>query len=145
MTGRIIGKIDRDIHKYWLSWNEDGHPMRKKVYAYSEADAESTILPRYNPKAVAVKDRTIYFPGETVSKRDRIWIRDHGVCQLCGYYIWDEKQISLDHIRPKSRKGSNHIDNLQLAHKKCNSKKGSKMVSVPKGQEYPNYIIINPS
>lgn len=31
--------------------------------------------------------------------------------------------ISIDHIYPKSRGGSNEIDNLQLAHCKCNSQK----------------------
>lgn len=84
--------------------------------------------------------------GSVVSakKRERIIIRDRGCCQLCGYYIHDPTQISIDHKVPKSRKGKNTYMNLWLAHKECNHKKGSKILP-PQKHEYPDYVVINPS
>lgn len=43
------------------------------------------------------------------------------VCALCSQPGAD----TLDHIKPLSQGGRNHIDNLQPAHRACNSKKGT--------------------
>ena len=51
-------------------------------------------------------------------------------CEICGEEIntktkSKKKRLSIDHIVPKSRGGSNDIDNLQLSHCKCNSDKNN--------------------
>lgn len=55
---------------------------------------------------------------------DDLWERDGGVCQLC-FRPCDRSQASRDHIRPRSRGGSDNPNNLQLAHRLCNQLKGS--------------------
>jgi 5-methylcytosine-specific restriction endonuclease McrA len=84
---------------------------------------------------------------------ERIIVRDRGCCQICGYYIHDKSQITLDHIQPKQKNGPTTFDNLQLAHKKCNSEKGCKWprlniwvdIEFERTREYNDYIIINAS
>jgi len=49
-------------------------------------------------------------------------------CLACG----SEKNISLDHIIPIHKKGTNTIDNLQPLCKSCNSKKGTKVIDYRK-------------
>lgn len=49
--------------------------------------------------------------------------RDGDMCKLCNKKLGID--ISVDHIYPKSLGGSNDMENLQLAHKKCNSDKRS--------------------
>ncbi|MBR9834336.1 MAG: HNH endonuclease [Alphaproteobacteria bacterium] len=39
--------------------------------------------------------------------------------------IWARQRATLDHIRPKSKGGSDAEDNLQLAHARCNKLKGA--------------------
>lgn len=67
--------------------------------------------------------------------------RDHNQCQICGLFVdWsdyiqkDTSKIcgrmypSIDHITPISLGGLHSWDNVQLAHRKCNSRKGNKYV-----------------
>lgn len=51
-------------------------------------------------------------------------------CSLCGHPIWhsghDKQALTLDHIVPVSRGGTNDANNLRPAHRGCNSKRGNR-------------------
>lgn len=49
------------------------------------------------------------------------------LCGLCGYYITDESEITVDHIIPKSRGGANNVMNFQPAHLTCNANKSNNL------------------
>ena len=56
--------------------------------------------------------------------RQTIYLRDDGRCQYCGVLVRD-KDATLDHVLPLCRGGSKRAwDNLVLACKRCNHKKG---------------------
>lgn len=52
-----------------------------------------------------------------------VWVRDRGVCQLCGQPI-APADVSMDHRRPRFFGGRATVENLQLAHQRCNSLRG---------------------
>ena len=65
--------------------------------------------------------------------------RSGGICALCGkvcdyldyrldnnIFIAGNNYPSIDHIKPLSKGGSHTWDNIQLAHKRCNSIKSNK-------------------
>lgn len=58
------------------------------------------------------------------------------VCGLCGYDIDmslrfpDKRAVSIDHIVPYSMGGTRDMDNLQLAHYSCNSRKQASDITV---------------
>lgn len=67
--------------------------------------------------------------------------RDHNQCQICGLFVnWDDyiktdKTIicgdmypSIDHIRPISLGGLHSWDNVQLAHRGCNTRKSNRYI-----------------
>jgi hypothetical protein len=54
-----------------------------------------------------------------------IYARDGYKCTYCG----SKKDLSVDHIVPVSRGGSNENDNLVTACRSCNSSKGDKMLN----------------
>lgn len=67
---------------------------------------------------------TLTWKGEWMRNRDLVRERDAGVCQICGRPI--EGHGTIDHIVPKSKGGTNELSNLQLAHERCNQRKGNR-------------------
>lgn len=85
------------------------------------------------------------YEGITIDKDitvQKLAKRDHDKCQLCGLPVdWNDKHKtdkavicgdmypSIDHIIPISSGGLHAWDNVQLAHRICNTRKGNKVVS----------------
>lgn len=53
----------------------------------------------------------------------RMLASQNGLCGICGKPA-KPKECNLDHITPKSKGGSNRLENLQAAHRECNTLKG---------------------
>jgi len=49
-------------------------------------------------------------------------------CFFCGNSV-DYSKITVEHLHPRSKGGTNHISNLEIAHSYCNSFVGSLSVS----------------
>ncbi len=76
--------------------------------------------------SVIILQRVVKFRLTTPTcSRKGIFQRDQNMCQYCSVKFTD-KELTLDHILPKSRGGKNTWDNLVAACKKCNQKKGDR-------------------
>ena len=53
-----------------------------------------------------------------------VYKRDNGTCRECGY---QGEYIEYDHIHPRSKGGTNTVDNIQLLCRKCNLKKSNRV------------------
>lgn len=56
--------------------------------------------------------------------RWEIWERDNFTCKICG----SKKYLEVDHIFPESKGGDTDLSNLQTLCKRCNGKKGNKIL-----------------
>ncbi|MDE0330130.1 MAG: HNH endonuclease signature motif containing protein [Anaerolineaceae bacterium] len=78
-------------------------------------------------------------PPPTPRKRDRglrerefdaLFRRDRGECGICGLPFdmlnFNPSSIEVDHIKPRAAGGTDDLDNLQLAHARCNQRKGAR-------------------
>lgn len=67
----------------------------------------------------------------------RVRDRDNDTCQLC--FEWVDPSLpptdgwggTVDHILPKSMGGQRFMENLRLAHRRCNSWRGDRDVALP--------------
>lgn len=50
--------------------------------------------------------------------------RQEGVCGGCGI-LFPFRNLTVDHVVPRAKGGSDHLDNLQLLCGACNSMKGT--------------------
>lgn len=63
----------------------------------------------------------------TKELRQKIMIRDHYTCQVCGKYMPDEVGLQIDHIIPVSKGGKTIASNLQVLCSKCNGSKSNRI------------------
>jgi len=61
----------------------------------------------------------------TPEQKTRIMVKFDFKCIRCGV----EKNLSIDHIVPRTKGGGNDDENLQVLCKKCNASKGNKIIS----------------
>ena len=66
--------------------------------------------------------------------RHRLYGEQEGICAGCGTHF-PFRVMDVDHILPRSRGGTDHIDNLQLLCSGCNRSKGSKTMAEWKAQQ----------
>jgi 5-methylcytosine-specific restriction endonuclease McrA len=60
------------------------------------------------------------------SKREQL-VKEYGSrCWWCGVEL-SKKQLTLDHLKPKSLGGSHSLENLRLACRKCNASRGNSL------------------
>jgi 5-methylcytosine-specific restriction endonuclease McrA len=65
-------------------------------------------------------------PNQKRAKKAQL-ISDYGSrCWWCGHCL-SEKKLTLDHLKPKSRGGSNSLENLRLACFPCNNSRGNSL------------------
>jgi len=65
----------------------------------------------------------------TQQKRIAIYLRDGLACAYCGDTL-EEAQMSIDHIKPRSKGGSNAASNLITSCLKCNQCRGDRPINL---------------
>ena len=61
-------------------------------------------------------------------KRLALYLRDGLACVYCGVSLEDGAVLTLDHLRPVSKGGSNEASNLVTACQTCNSRRKNRTV-----------------
>lgn len=78
--------------------------------------------------SIRIYGRTKRWPKKL---RARIFRRDNYTCKGCGKQFdhsdWKGKGLTIDHVIPVSKGGSNRDHNLQTMCSDCNHKKGSEI------------------
>lgn len=116
--------------------NPHRYLIQAKQWASANRSKSRTIKAAWkgrNPDAVFeyAARRTARIRGSSRLERiDRAAIvrRDGSMCYLCNGHL-TRLQITLDHVYPVSRGGTHTADNLRVACRACNSRKGSRLLS----------------
>ncbi len=100
--------------------------LDNRVYLVEEYEEpfRSEKLEFGTPCVIAMKDYVKVPPQRFAVTRTGIFVRDDYECQYCG-----APAENLDHVIPQSKGGQNTWENLVASCIKCNSFKGSRMLS----------------
>jgi 5-methylcytosine-specific restriction endonuclease McrA len=58
--------------------------------------------------------------------RRNVYLRDTFRCQYCGR-VFDERELTLDHVVPRDRGGKTNWENIVTACSRCNSRKANRL------------------
>lgn len=96
-------------------------------YVILEYDGERTLNKGVHriPSVVVLKYRAKVPYNKATNGRMLIYHRDGYRCQFCAKHF-KAADLTLDHVQPKSRGGSNRPENLVTACKDCNNRKGAR-------------------
>jgi 5-methylcytosine-specific restriction endonuclease McrA len=73
------------------------------------------------PLIIRLLNYISFYKKRLTPTRNRIYKRDNHQCVYCG----SKKQLTIDHVIPKSRGGNNEWENLVTSCFKCNAKKSN--------------------
>jgi len=92
-------------------------------YKYFDLCVSDKIIP-YKIEADKIQETKNGLSNNWISikRRLEIYTRDGFKCLICGVI----DNLTLDHVIPRSKGGSNDSSNLQTLCNRCNSKKGIK-------------------
>lgn len=95
---------------------------KAELVSKDEKRALRTVSKSYPLPSVIKLNRYVNIPYRTVvMNRQNIFKRDGNVCVYCN----GTKELTLDHVIPKSRGGKTSWSNLVAACKRCNAEKGN--------------------
>lgn len=114
-------ECQRDAKAQW----DREHPGSKSIHrqAWRERNHDHVQLKSVEYAATRRARQLGQFVEEI--DRDVVWNSDNGKCGICEKYIGDHKHFDIDHIVPLSRGGEHSYANVQVAHPKCNKRKGA--------------------
>lgn len=106
--------IDNKINKIFLpkfSWHHSRRHVKIRPYS-SVYDGNDSYW----------SWRTLEYGGFSESQK-RLLKRQNGQCPWCHSLIKTNDNVEVDHVVPKSKKGTNSYNNLQLLHTQCHLEK----------------------
>jgi len=95
---------------------------KAEVIKKGENDIVTTIGNFVRPLVIRLLNYVRYHSKGITVNRKRVFKRDGYTCGYCG----SKKNLTIDHILPKSRGGKNTWENMITCCNRCNSKKDNK-------------------
>lgn len=91
------------------------------------------------PSVIAIREYISHENGGINFTRTNVFIRDKYTCQYC-LGVFNTKDLTLDHVLPKSKGGKTNWENIVCACKKCNHTKSNRMDIKPiRMPQKPNF------
>lgn len=122
----------------WLSWQEATCLYARDMVAWTLGDQVRTVFggtSRLTGLQSSIALRSIIACAGHVSCKPRLvppltnralFRRDLHLCMYCGVRF-GERELTRDHVLPKSRGGRDHWRNVVAACKRCNQRKGNRL------------------
>ena len=101
------------------------------VEYYDDFFKSSSYREHQVPAVLVVKNKFVKYKrrvSDFGNYRKYVYVRDKNVCQYC-LNEFNERDLTVDHVHPKSRGGSNDWINLVTSCQTCNAKKADRLTN----------------
>lgn len=109
------------------------------VKYYDNLEVHSAYMKHKVPAVLVVRSTFVKYSRKVkknANYKKYVYVRDNYVCQYCGKHC-DSKDLTVDHVIPKSKGGSNSWVNLVTCCVSCNNKKAD--MSCEKANMFPKW------
>lgn len=122
------------VDENYLLYTFDEWVERSQILINDPVEMEKYSGVLHTPRFQIVIPQVIYLHISEVKvkgllkvkySRKNVFHRDDNTCQYCGTEF-PKKDLTVDHIIPRSRGGKNSFTNIVAACRDCNSRKGNK-------------------
>ena len=123
-------------NKYWQTIGNDnwvfannGSGKRKKMHLIKHSETPIIRHKKVQGERSPYDGDFVYWSTRMgkhpeIDKRTATLLKQQkGICTYCGLFFKDGDLLETDHIIPKTKKGLDTYDNLQLLHRHCHDKK----------------------
>lgn len=85
---------------------------------HSKLDTEATSCAGFKDKRswVHCDGRWYCFGVDMSARRQQVWERDKGICQICFKLIGNPELWDLEHVKPRSQGRDDRMENLRVSH-----------------------------
>jgi len=123
----------------WLSWQEAACLYSRDLVVWTYGDHVLRIRGGYSRirqrrseldlHSIIACDGQVVHPGRNTPPltNQALFRRDRNICLYCGQGHQD-RDLTRDHVVPRSRGGSDRWDNVVAACKRCNHHKGNRLL-----------------
>ena len=122
----------------WLSWQEAVSLHARDLVSWSFGEPFKTVLGGYAKtgertrltlqSVLASRGRVVAQSMRPSLSNDTLFRRDHYLCLYCGEKF-SPIDLSRDHVHPVSRGGADDWTNVVSACKRCNARKGNRLLA----------------
>lgn len=98
------------------------------VKLYEDFSVNSAYREHKVPAVLVVRNTFVKYKRKVLKNgnyRKYVYVRDKNKCQYCGE-VFDDRDLTVDHVHPKSKGGSNDWTNLVTCCQPCNTKKADR-------------------
>ena len=122
----------------WVSWQEAVSLHARDLVSWSFGENFKTVLGGYSKtgnrtaltlqSVLACRGRVVQQSTRPGLSNSTLFRRDHYLCLYCGQKF-SASDLSRDHVHPVSRGGEDDWNNVVTACKRCNARKGNRLLA----------------
>jgi len=138
LSERILRINAAGMPMAWLTWQEAVLLHARDLVSWTYGETLKVVQGGINKvgmrtrlplkSVLACKGKVITLDYQPCLSNATLFRRDHHTCLYCGLRF-ETKDLSRDHVLPVSRGGLDEWTNVVTACKRCNARKGSRLLS----------------
>jgi len=120
---RVVHPRDFRLYDFdgWVDYSEEQRRGTPNGHRYIHAPNLSVLV----PEVILLGVFNGFIRKEARFSRRNLFLRDGHQCQYCGAHP-PRRELSIDHVIPRSRGGRDTWENLVIACQRCNVRKGDR-------------------